>query len=151
MKTSIITNGPVTPTEIEELRALVGWERCEGTYEQILKRHDAYYVARTEDGLLVGYASVLSDGIADAYLIDLMVHPQHQRAGLGSSLVKRAEEDVRKRGIQCLQVTFDRSLASFYAACGFHIFGGGVIDFRNMAWGEGEPAATGANDQMESH
>ena len=133
----IVRDGPVAPVEIEDLRAAVGWGRCEGTYEQILQRHYAYYTTRQADGALVGYVSVLSDGIADAFLLDLMVHPEHHRTGLGSRLVRRAVADMKQAGIQCVQVTFSKHLESFYAQCGFHIFRGGVIDFASMAWEEG--------------
>lgn len=84
MNPIILRDGPVDPQEIEDLRSAVGWDRCEGTYEHILQRHYAYYTARTGDGKLVGYMSVLSDGIADAFLLDLMVHPEHRKNGLGS-------------------------------------------------------------------
>ena len=83
---------------------------------------------------LIGYVSVLSDGIADAFLLDLVVHPDHQKNGLGSQLVRRAIADMKHAGIQCVQVTFNDQLEPFYAQCGFHIFKGGVIDFKHMDW-----------------
>ena len=134
MKPEIIRDGPVAPEEIEDLRAAVGWDRSEGTYEHVLQRHYAYYTARVDDSRLVGYVSVLSDGVADAFLLDLMIHPEHQKAGLGSRLVKRAVTDMKQAGVQCVQVTFNDHLEPFYAQCGFHIFKGGIIDFKNMTW-----------------
>ena len=128
----IIKNGTVEPKEIEDLRAAVGWDRSEGTYKDVLRRHYAYYVARDDDIGLVGYVSVLSDGIADAFLLDLIVHPVYQKAGLGIRIVKTTIEDIKHAGIQCLQVTFSDDLEPFYTKCGFHIFKGGIIDFKNM-------------------
>ena len=125
-------DGPVEPDEIEDLRASVGWERTDGTYTEVLRHHFTHYTVRNDNGDLIGYLSVLSDGIADAFLLDLMVHPQHQKCGLGTHLVMRAVADMQAAGIQCVQVTFDENLAPFYAQCGFHIFGGGIIDFKNM-------------------
>ena len=132
MNPEIIRDGPVTPAEIEDLRAAVGWDRSEGTYAQILQRHFAYYTVRGEDGQLIAYVSIISDGIADAFLMDLMVHPDHQRTGIGKALVEKAIGDVKQAGIRCVQVTFEDRLESFYAQCGFHIFKGGVIDFEDM-------------------
>lgn len=126
--------GPVKPVEIEDLREAVGWDRCEGTYEKVLQQHYAYYTARDPDGRLIGYLSVLSDGIADAFLLDLMVHPLWRRRGIGRQLVQRAAEDVEAAGIRCLQVTFSPGLEGFYAACGFHLIKGGIIDFKTMPW-----------------
>ena len=134
MEPEITRDGPVDPREIENLRAAVGWDPSEGTYENVLRRHYAYYTARAGDSELVGYVSVLSDGIADAFLLDLMVHPTHQKAGLGIGLVRRAIRDMKRAGIQCVQVTFNDDLEPFYRQCGFHIFKGGIIDFENMEW-----------------
>lgn len=44
---------------------------------------------------------------------------------------------MKQAGVQCVQVTFSDHLETFYSQCGFHIFKGGIIDFRNMEW-EGE-------------
>lgn len=136
MNGEIVRNGKVEPQEIEDLRETVGWDRSAGTYGSILPRHYAYYIVRAEDSQLIGYLSVLSDGISDAFLLDLMVHPQHQGRGIGTRLVKRAIQDIRQAGIRCAQVTFDEHLEHFYARCGFHIFKGGIIDFKTMEWDE---------------
>jgi len=151
MNPEVVRDAPVEPNEIEDLREQVGWDRSEGTYGQVLQRHYAQYTARDDAGRLVAYMSVLSDGIADAFLLDLMVHPEHQQAGLGSRLVRRAVADMKQAGVQCVQVTFNDHLEPFYAQCGFHIFKGGIIDFKNMEWdGEcqqpagADPAGRGA-------
>ena len=80
----------------------------------------------------MGYLSVMSDGIADAFLIDLMVAPAFQRQGLGKRLVDRAIQDIKKSGIPFIQVVFDSLLEDFYKNCGFHIVMGGIIDFEHM-------------------
>ena len=134
MADTIHKNGIVEPNEIEDLREAVGWDRSKGIYEQVLQRHYAYYTARSANGKLIGYVSVLSDGVADALLLDLMVHPKHQGTGLGKQLVRRAVIDMKQAGIQCIQVTFQNHLEPFYAKCGFHIFKGGIIDFKNMQY-----------------
>ncbi len=131
MNYKVLKNSTVYPYEIASLREAVGWDRSEGIYGQILKRQYAYYTVHI-DSRLVGYLSVLSDGVADAFLLDLMVHPDYQRIGIGSSLVQRAVSDIKQEGIRCVQVTFDDRLEPFYKKCGFHIFKGGIIDFQNM-------------------
>jgi GNAT superfamily N-acetyltransferase len=137
MNPDIVRDGDVEPREIEDLREAVGWDRCEGTYASILNRHYTYYTVRAQDGSLIGYMSVLSDGISDAFLLDLMVHPGAQRTHIRMQLVERAIQDVKDAGVQCVQVTFSEDLREFYAKCGFHIFGGGIIDFKNMDWNAG--------------
>ena len=134
MDDKIQKNGIVKPEEIENLREAVGWDRSEGIYKDVLERHYAYYTTRSENGTLIGYVSVLSDGVADAFLLDLMVHPEHQGTGLGKQLVKQAVTDMKQADIQCVQVTFEDNLEPFYAKCGFHIFKGGIIDFKHMEY-----------------
>jgi len=136
MKPEIIRDGPVQPCEIEDLRQAVGWDRSEGTYARTLPRHYAHYTVRDADNRLIGYMSVLSDGVADAFLIDLAVHPRYQRSGIGSRIVRRAIRDLQEAGVRCVQVTFNGEIEPFYAQCGFHIFKGGIIDFRNMGSGQ---------------
>ena len=134
MDLQITRDGPVEPSEIADLREAVGWDRSEGTYDQILARHYARYTVRDEDARLIGYMSVLSDGVANAFFLDLVVHPDHQHKGIGAEIVRTAVRDLKAAGIRCVQVIFTDDLEPFYSRCGFHIFKGGIIDFQNMEW-----------------
>ena len=127
IKPQIIRNEAVTAQEIENLRASVGWDRFENKYDKILANSYAHFTVR-EAGQLLGFLNVISDGIGDAFLIDLMVHPSAQRRGIGRALVDAAIWGLTSDGIRCIQVTFDSKLESFYRECGFHIFSGGIID-----------------------
>ena len=126
----ITQKSKVTDAEIGELRAAVGWGHEVGTYDRVLKGVHTYFTARDERKL-IGFVSVISDSVADAFLVDLMVHPDFQRQGLGKSLVREAIKYAKSIGVQCVHVTYDRDLEDFYRNCGFHIIGGGIIDFRN--------------------
>lgn len=119
----------ITDRDIGELRRAVAWDHTPGAYDRSLPAAWSYFAARDEGGGLAAYVGVVSDGVADAFLVDLMVHPRFQRTGLGRALVERAARRVREAGIQCLHVTFNRELEPFYRAAGFHIFGGGIMDF----------------------
>jgi predicted GNAT family acetyltransferase len=44
------------------------------------------------DGVLVGAGRALADGVDCAYIGHVAVHPDHQGAGLGSTLVRRLTE-----------------------------------------------------------
>jgi ribosomal protein S18 acetylase RimI-like enzyme len=76
--------------------------------------------ARREDGDLVGFVNVAWDGGDHAFLIDTKVHPDHQRRGIGTELVRLAARHAREAGCEWLEVDFDDHLAPFYYdACGF--------------------------------
>ena len=122
---------PVTPDEINALRASVAWDLVDETYHQILERGYTHYSVRAE-GQLVAFLNVLSDGIGDAFLVDLVVHRDFQRAHIGTAIVKQAVRDLTDDGVQCIQVTFNPENESFYESIGFHIFKAGIIDNKTM-------------------
>ena len=117
----------LTGGEIESLREAVGWPRNEGQYDRIIPNSYTNFVIRAE-GNLIAFVNVISDGIANAYLVDLMVHPDFQHRGIGHALVGRAIADLAADGIQQVETTFHPRLEAFYQDCGFHIFKAGVID-----------------------
>ena len=127
MSYQIERDKPVEAKEIESLRAAVGWEQLENKYDRILANSYAHFTVR-EDQQLLAFVNVISDGIDDAFLVDLIVHPSVQRRGLGRALVYAAVTALRADGIKCIQVTFNPELESFYRDCGFHIFKAGIID-----------------------
>lgn len=137
MRYEITRDAPVHPKEIEDLRESVGWDRSEGTYGEVLSRHYTHYTVRDRSDQLIAYMSVMSDGVADAFLLDLVVHPQFHHKGIGTGIVRRAITDMKAAGVQCVHVTFDDHLESFYRQCGMHMFKGGIVDFKNMKWEAG--------------
>ena len=122
---------PVKSKEINALRDSVGWDHENGKYDIILKRTYTHYTVRSQ-GKLIGFINILSDGIGDAFLVDLMVHPEFQRKGIGRAIVKQAVQDLTADGVQCIQVTFNPENESFYRKLGFHIFKAGIIDNKPM-------------------
>lgn len=108
----------------DELLALydaVGWT----SYTQDPQRLEAAIAASLSvvtaraTGRLVGLARIVGDGLTIAYLQDLLVAPEHQRAGVGSELFRLAflpSDEVRQKVL----ITDDepRQLA-FYRSMGF--------------------------------
>ena len=123
----IVRQARLTGAAIEDLRVTVGWDRMAGYYDRILTRSYTHF--SVSDGpCLIGFVNVISDGIGDAFLVDLMVHPAFQHQGLGQALVTRAIEGLTADGIRCIQVIFDPVLEPFYRRCGFQIVQAGIID-----------------------
>ena len=122
---------PVKPEEINALRASVGWDHENGKYDEILKRTYTHYTIR-EEGMLIAFLNVLSDGIGDAFLVDIMVHPDFRGKRIGTEIVKQAVRDLSANGIQCIQVTFNPENEAFYKSIGFHIIKAGIVDNKTM-------------------
>ena len=67
-------NEPVAPGALADLRQAVGWNRMEQAYAD--PRLTSYcHIAAYEGDVLVGYIDCVSNGVTDAYIQDLMIHP----------------------------------------------------------------------------
>jgi GNAT superfamily N-acetyltransferase len=63
-----------------------------------------------------------------AVLIDVIVHPNWQRQGIGQALVAAAVKHIRKHSISIIHVDFEPELTKFYERCGFHTGLGGIYE-----------------------
>ena len=68
-----------------------------------------------DDGSLVGMARLLSDGVCNAYLLDVWTRSSHRRQGIGSSIVRALLERVPGQHVG-LQTD---DMSGFYTALGF--------------------------------
>ncbi len=68
---------------------------------------------------------MVSDGITDAMMVDVVIHRDYQRKGLGKKMLLKALGDLREDGIRGIQLTFPPELEGFYRSVGFSIFSGG--------------------------
>ena len=110
----------IASDEIEALRASVNWVAQAG-YDRILAGSYRHFSIRRESRL-VGFLNVVSDGVLDALLVDLMVHPKFQKQGLGRALVTKAITSLSNDSIRYIQVIFTPELTDFYRRCGFPAF-----------------------------
>jgi ribosomal protein S18 acetylase RimI-like enzyme len=72
-----------------------------------LVREASRVVGLYRNGAQVGFARVVSDGTAFAYLADVYVLPEHRGRGLGLELVREAVDDGQLSGTRWLLHTAD--------------------------------------------
>lgn len=72
-------------------------------------------IARADDGRVVGTARLLSDGVCNAYLVDVWTASAHRRQGVATAMLRRLEAAVPGQhvGLQ----TADAH--AFYATLGY--------------------------------
>ena len=96
------------------------WSPCI-TKDKVIKgaTNSALCIGAYLGGNQVGYARVVSDRSRFAYLCDVIVHPDHQRRGIGRAMVKHAmlEPDLAP----CRWMLATKDAHEVYAALGFSL------------------------------
>ena len=119
MNISYVENGIVAVEDIANLRSLVGWNRMKEEYENPLM--DSYYhIAVYSDNCLIGYIDSVSNKVTDAYIQDLMVHPDYQHMGIATNLMNRMIKYLKDNRIFMISVIYDKKLKPFYDGFGFN-------------------------------
>ena len=111
-------NEAVSAKALSDLRESVGWNRMEDEYNNPLMT-SYYHIAVYEDDKMVGYIDSVSNGVTDAYIQDLMVHPDYQGKGLGTELMNQMIAYLKENRIYIISVVFEESLKPFYDRFGF--------------------------------
>ncbi len=119
-------NPEVTNEKLNVLFAAAWPDHIARNYLPILQRSLAYVCAYSGEQL-VGFVNVAWDGGVHAFLLDTMVHPEMQRRGIGTKLVKQVIEVVKARDIVWLHVDYEPHLEGFYKRCGFQATRAGLI------------------------
>ena len=113
-----VCNEAVSVKELADLRESIGWNRMENEYKNPLLT-SYYHIAVYEKEVLIGYIDCVSNGVTDAYIQDLMVHPDYQRRGVGTDLMKKMIDYLKKKHIYMISVVFEEKLKPFYEKFGF--------------------------------
>lgn len=87
-------------------------------WSERLEHYSLGWVTARRGETLVGFCNVITDGGRHAFLLDVVVHPDHQGTGIGRSLVLHAIEECRSLHVEWLHVDFEADLGDFYMAEG---------------------------------
>jgi ribosomal protein S18 acetylase RimI-like enzyme len=98
-------------------------------FRPILARSLAWVIARSRNRL-VGYVNVAGDGGDHAFILDPTVHPEFQRRGIGTTLLRKAAELAKLKGAAWLHVDFEDRFEPFYRKAGYRSTGAGVLNLR---------------------
>ncbi|OPY29854.1 MAG: Acetyltransferase (GNAT) family protein [Methanocella sp. PtaU1.Bin125] len=116
--------------EIADLYRAGGWWK--DTYEAsglvpLMKGSFAFAVAiDRKTSRLAGMGRVLSDGVSDGYIQDLVVLPAYRHAGIGSQLVTALVAACKARGVGWIGLIAEPGSEQFYETLGFRIMPGHV-------------------------
>lgn len=112
-------DAPVSPAALADLRQAVGWNRMERDLTDP-RLHNAFHLCAMDGARIVGYAAVVSNGVTDAYIQDVMVHPDCQKQGVGTQLMERVLARLTAEGVYMVSVIYgEEALRPFYERFGF--------------------------------
>lgn len=115
------------PVALGDLRQAVGYDRAEGDLERAFERYSSTAAAYDASGRLVGWCASVSDGVHHAFLVDVIVHPDFQRRGIGSMLLRRVVARELDTGVSIVHADFQESIATFYEHNGFRRCAAGIL------------------------
>jgi ribosomal protein S18 acetylase RimI-like enzyme len=73
----------------------------------------------TITGRAVGMGRVISDGVSDGYIQDLVVLPDCRRSGIGKQIIEALVRECRKRGLGWIGLVSQPGCETFYSELGF--------------------------------
>jgi ribosomal protein S18 acetylase RimI-like enzyme len=111
--------------ELEALCDAVGWSRRPLRRVRKALQHSLLRVGlwRHDTRLprLVGFARCTGDGVVEATVWDVAVHPLYQGAGLGKQLMDYVLEQLRRMGVDRVSLFADPHVVGFYEAQGWEL------------------------------
>lgn len=111
--------------ELEALCDAVGWSRRPLRRVRRALDHSLLRISlwRHDPRLprLVGFARCTGDGVIEATVWDLAVHPLYQGVGLGRQLMEYLLEQLRAEGVERVSLFADPGVVNFYAAQGWEL------------------------------
>ena len=122
---------PVSPAALADLRQSVGWNRMARDLADP-RLHNSFHLCCFDSDRLVGYVAVVCNGVTDAYIQDLMVHPSLQLQGIGRQLMQRVLNRLHADGIYMVSVIYgDAALQQYYEEFGFTTMLCGQMELRH--------------------
>ena len=115
--------------ELISLYRTAEWITSEDTPDRIrrlIKGSFLFCGAFDEAGHLVGSMRALSDGVSDAYLLDLVVAPAYRRMGIGGSILALLSDHLRSLGVDWIVLASAPGTEPFYQTTGFRVMEGYV-------------------------
>ena len=119
-----ITFCEATPTKQQylALHKTTGWNAKglftqDQSYEAIC--NSWYSIAVYNEQQLIGFGRIISDGVYQTFICDVMIHPNYQAQGVGKKLMQSLLQHCEHKGIKWVQLFCAQGKQSFYEKLGF--------------------------------
>ena len=116
-----------TPPSTEQYFSLfetTGWNReYQASPEELMRAlaNTQFVVAAYDDGKLIGFGRVLTDGVLHAMIYEMIVHPDYQGQGIGTQILRKIVQWCEENRIRDIQLFCARGKRAFYEKNGFAV------------------------------
>ena len=98
----------IPPDEAAELYLEAGWMDHADTAAVSAMLQGTFAVsAAFHNGRLIGFMRAFSDGVSDAYLLDLVVRTEYRKLGIGRNILERLADYLRTLGMPAERLLTD--------------------------------------------
>jgi GNAT superfamily N-acetyltransferase len=116
--------------DIANLYRAGGWWKVEYDQKELPRLIQGSFLfavaVNKRTGHAIGMGRVISDGVSDGYIQDLVVLPEYRKTGIGASIVSTLVKKCVERGISWIGLIAEPDTEKFYLPFGFHPMEGHV-------------------------
>lgn len=106
---------------LHEASGLIKSKKGIYTREQLYQaaNNSWYHISIYDQDKLIAFGRMISDGIYQALICDVMVDPNYQKQGLGKQIIEELLTKCKESGIQSIQLFSAKGKQHFYKKLGF--------------------------------
>jgi N-acetylglutamate synthase-like GNAT family acetyltransferase len=106
---------------LHEASGLIKSKKGSYTKEQLFQAaiNSWYHIAIYDQERLIAFGRMISDGIYQALICDVMVDPTYQKQGLGKQIIEELLSKCNETGIKSIQLFSAKGKQHFYKKLGF--------------------------------
>ncbi|WP_141432578.1 GNAT family N-acetyltransferase [Bacillus sp. 03113] len=108
-------------TSLHEASGLIKNKKGSYSKEQLFQaaNNSWYHISIFDGDQLIAFGRMISDGVYQALICDVMVDPSYQKKGLGKQIIEELVSKCRESGIQSIQLFSAKGKQHFYKKLGF--------------------------------
>ena len=106
----------IDPADAAALYVEAGWMESADESEVTAMLRGTYAVsAAFHEGRLIGFMRAFSDGVGDAYMLDLIVNKKYRRLGIGRKILDNLTDHLKRQGIDWILCIGAPGTEAFYS------------------------------------
>ncbi|MFT4416666.1 GNAT family N-acetyltransferase [Fredinandcohnia humi] len=101
-----------------------GWNKAFNFTGEVLHQaisNSWFSISARQDDSLVGFGRIVSDGLYQTFICDLIVHPEYQGQGIGKQIMQLLMDHCKKNNVTFIQLSCAKGKVGFYEKFGFKV------------------------------